>query len=316
MDAYVISLNESKKLIGELTELGFNVHLTRGINGKIVPEKEILKKVAKHYAIFGPKSSIGCAMSHIKVWEKFLESDKETAVVFEDDIITNEYLTPYVINEIISNTPDDFDLLYLGWFGASANDNIFSNLMGILGVRRDFQEINDLIIVPKVSLGLHGYVLSRKGAQKLRESISGKLWNHVDYCIQELSSKEANKLQVYCLKDRLVYQTSTSTLNSSNVGSCHPRVFQELLSHIEVDHGVVASYLTTVAFARLGGSLQVNLTSVMFLIFGIIAALLDIKLHALITFFIVLSVSEFSLTEMQVWFHLLLIILPSAIKRK
>jgi hypothetical protein len=163
--------------------------------------------------------------------------------------------------------------------------NIFTIALKLLGITREYKKINEYVKISEVALGTHGYVISRKGAMKLLDKLYGKVNNHIDYCLQRLSSK--GEIKVYCASPRLVYQTSTDTNMSTNVKSRHPKIIQEILSNIKVDRHVRANYITTLSIARIG-PIHINITSILFLIMGIIMR----KNKNLMLYFIILSIPD------------------------
>ena len=161
-DAYIISLGYPKELIDILkNKHDLNVIPFKGINGQKCSEKLINKYLTDTWKFFGPKSAIGCGMSHLHVWKKFVKSRENYAIVFEDDIILLKG-TPNLLkytNKYISKTPKDFDILYLGNFGSHNTPNFFTIVMGLLNMSLDQKCINNYIKKPQVALGLHAYIL-------------------------------------------------------------------------------------------------------------------------------------------------------------
>ena len=78
----MISLNDAKEKIEYLNSFGIEVLLVKGVNGKAVSNEEINKRVSNTYKNFGPKSAIGCAISHMNTWKLFLETEEEYAIIF------------------------------------------------------------------------------------------------------------------------------------------------------------------------------------------------------------------------------------------
>jgi GR25 family glycosyltransferase involved in LPS biosynthesis len=117
---YVIGLNENLKLLNSLKEKGLKVNCIKGIDGNKCDEKLIKEQIDPLWQNYGPKSAIGCAMSHMKTWMKFLESEEETCIIFEDDVIFDEYENRFMseYDKVLKNTPMDFDILYIGCFGS------------------------------------------------------------------------------------------------------------------------------------------------------------------------------------------------------
>lgn len=93
--AYLINLDRATERLNfvmpRILALGLPVERISAVDGKTLsPEKiesiadvETYKKIFKMYPEVG---TIGCSLSHEKTWRKFLESDYEFALIFEDDV--------------------------------------------------------------------------------------------------------------------------------------------------------------------------------------------------------------------------------------
>jgi GR25 family glycosyltransferase involved in LPS biosynthesis len=103
------------------------------------------------------RGSIGCWISHYRIWQIISNNINKGALVFEDDVrIVDNFLSR--LNKQLNLVPDDFDLLFL----ASGN-NYRHNMRYI---------INDVIFVPyQIRNGAYAYLLTRKGASKLMRLI-------------------------------------------------------------------------------------------------------------------------------------------------
>lgn len=96
--------------------------------------------------------SLGCILSHVKLWETFSKSESELLLVFEDDIIINgDY---YSVCDLIKSIPKNFDLVYLG----SGSIKSYFNLRHIS---------NQLGKPFSIRKGAYSYLLSKNGARKL-----------------------------------------------------------------------------------------------------------------------------------------------------
>jgi GR25 family glycosyltransferase involved in LPS biosynthesis len=250
---YVISLDYPSNLLRELSEKhGLNPILFPGIRGSSCSPELIQKHFSPMYQVFGPKSAIGCALSHLYIWKTFLKTDKKYAIIFEDDIILNG-VQPKLsdsIDHYLSHTPEDFDILYLGCFGSENSPNFFTRIMSLFGISSEEVDINYYIKKPNVALASHAYVVSREGANKLISELDGKIYNHIDFCIQELYSK--GLINKYVTKPRLIYQSSTDNSPSTNVITTYPVLINRMLGNFYVDKHVRWSYITTLSVARIG----------------------------------------------------------------
>lgn len=289
---YVISLKYPDKLLNLLRKNSLNPILFRGIDGKTCSNDIIKQNFTKLYNIFGPKSSIGCALSHFYVWKTFLASNKKYAIIFEDDIILNRNTSNlnHTIQNYVSQTPKAFDMLYLGCFGSENTPNFFTIIMKLLGISSEYKYINKHVEKPQVALAMHAYVLSKRGAKKLVKYLRGNIHNHIDYCIQTLYAEGI--LDNYLTIPRLIYQSSTDTTMSNNVSNTHPILLNHILSNYYIDTHVKASYITTLSIFRFG-SYNITISNVILTITVIICILYKID-----PFYIFLSLFLLSLPDL------------------
>ena len=79
--------------------------------------------------MIGPRSAIAIGMSHINVWKQFLQTNKEQCIIFEDDaLFVDNFVEKLKIG--LSNTPDDYDMLYIGCFGCQNQFNYHTIIKG------------------------------------------------------------------------------------------------------------------------------------------------------------------------------------------
>lgn len=309
--SYLITLRpthpKTNRKLEYLKKRGLEPNIITGIDGNKLPSHILKTHVASYYATIGPKSAVGCALSHFKAWRTFLQTDEPWAVVFEDDVILKKNFSKHV-ESALKNVPPDFDLLYLGCFDSSFFKHVFT-LMNLGNSRA--RKLDNGIKVPKVALAAHAYVVSRKGATLLLQLLDGKLFNHLDVCLQTLAS--SGSMNTFACTPRLAFQTSTDTLkNSSNVTTSHPIIVNYILSKLYIDKRVRASYATTCSLIQVG-NMHITLSSVFIFLFG---WLLHNHNHTrqLSLYFLLLSIPD-TLTGTSlntIIFHYLLFMLPTA----
>jgi GR25 family glycosyltransferase involved in LPS biosynthesis len=306
---YIISLKEPVEKIKYLKSQGVKCIWINGINGKTVDKNYIKNHFTKFYSDFGPVGSIGCALSHLKTWKTFLQSNEDYCIIFEDDILLKKNFVKR-FKRALKCTPDDYDILYLGSFGGNSESNFFSIIFDFLQMSSlKYNVINKYISKPKVALGAHAYVLSRKGVKKLIELLDNNIDNHIDYCIQNLASKEL--LTTYTVNPRLAYQTSTNTTNSLNVSNSHPILITQILSYFYLDKMVKASYIATVSVLQIF-NLYITPMTLVFFILGCIGSFFNISLKTILSCYLIISFPDiYNCNFIYTIFHLLfLIIIP------
>lgn len=98
----------------------------------------------KHYQL--TRGGVGCYLSHVSLWRDILESDKDAALIFEDDAIMAKNIGG-IMRRL--HVPVDADIVLLGYYCNKCNNTA----CGVVRVRRFF--------------GLHGYVITRRGIEKI-----------------------------------------------------------------------------------------------------------------------------------------------------
>ena len=116
--AYLINLDRSKErynyIAKNLKKLGIKFERISAVDGSTFSKSKIDEVVDfKSYEQFlghTPKlGTIGCALSHYQVWQTFLNSDLEYAVVFEDDVSFDPIKLKSAIDQIIA-IPNYWDI--------------------------------------------------------------------------------------------------------------------------------------------------------------------------------------------------------------
>ena len=151
---------------------------------------------------------IGCTVSHIDVWRRFLDTDFKTALVLEED-----FKSAKKIGNLLDTIPADYnwDLLYLG-----RNK-----------VKDDIAEVGDSFVVPGYSYTSHAYAITKEGAHKL---FYGKLQQDIIPLDEYLPAKYGQHPRkdisrvfegnVRALATKDIYINQTSNPNTSTIG--HP----------------------------------------------------------------------------------------------
>ncbi|MDR3187136.1 MAG: glycosyltransferase family 25 protein [Holosporaceae bacterium] len=104
--AYLLNLDRATdrldSVMPKIERLGCPFERISAVDGTLLSEKYIgsvadLGTYKKYFRMLPEAGTIGCSLSHEKAWRKFLESDNEFAVIFEDDA----YFDPQELSETI-----------------------------------------------------------------------------------------------------------------------------------------------------------------------------------------------------------------------
>jgi len=127
IDIYVINLDKDVERLEQITQALKPNRFTRiqGILGKELnfsmssPDVDDVFYTSKYLA---PKSAIGCALSHRKALNYFLQhSQKDYVLILEDDAkpTTKEYMTE--VQKVIENAPKDWNIIKLDSWPANSS---------------------------------------------------------------------------------------------------------------------------------------------------------------------------------------------------
>jgi len=140
----------------------------------------------KHYEL--TRGGVGCWVSHAALWRKILESDKEYALIFEDDCIMSRNLEASMKD---IRVPEDWDIVLLGHI---CNDCTEMECAPTLRVTRFF--------------GLHCYMVSRRGLLKILANPKMlRIEKQIDSVLSDMARDE--ELVIYALEEPLARQNNS-----------------------------------------------------------------------------------------------------------
>jgi len=137
------------------------------------------------------RGSLGCAISHIRLWEKLSQySEDQIFLIFEDDIILCENFNKKFSKALI-NLPEDFDILYLGSGSTRIQDICY-------------WESNNIFKAFNPRRGLYAYAITSRSARKLVKLVKpiNILYGGIDTKLGKLVRQ--NKILAYHIFPSLV----------------------------------------------------------------------------------------------------------------
>jgi GR25 family glycosyltransferase involved in LPS biosynthesis len=182
--AYIINLerrpDRRANMLEQLRRNSFeDFEFVNAVDGQTLPPSEELRRMFANNNFYSRASAIACALSHLNVWRTFLyDTSFEAITVFEDDAHLEPFCIPENIEKITRAIPSDtFDVILLGYHTKCRYD----------GPTDPKNPGFAPMIWGKYLGGTFGYVISRKGAEKMlaafesdgfRETIDGcwKTW--------------------------------------------------------------------------------------------------------------------------------------------
>lgn len=206
-DVYLINLQNSKDRLKAFRRVYTQCDLSQrhslirfeAVNGKALPltshvspkaleeilEAERLGYRSKHYQL--TRGGIGCWLSHVNLWKTVLQSDKECALVFEDDAFMALNMEQ-LLHEL--RPPTGWDVVLLGHVCRECPE----------------QEQGECLEAKRF-FGLHGYIIHRRGIEKFLESRKGKdIDKQIDSVLSDMAQEGV--LKIYAAPDTFVWQNN------------------------------------------------------------------------------------------------------------
>jgi glycosyl transferase family 25 len=122
---YVISLSTSPRRERIKTRLeGLNYEFFDGVNAELIDKKDYIELGSKL-----TRGQLGCTVSHVKLYEKIAKEDYEKILILEDDCVFLNNLE--TLNDSLSQLPEDWQVVYLGWGPHNVVSNYSTNLSQI-----------------------------------------------------------------------------------------------------------------------------------------------------------------------------------------
>lgn len=184
MDIFVISLKRSQDRRDEFAKNNSkyisNYTFFDAVDGKTLNINKLENDIFTPNSINYTPNAIGCALSHLKLWEKCIELNKPI-IVMEDDLIVSRHFTKHVNNIMNNMLSKDWDIVQLSYNFDSVlcyKNTLCEQCNSVFNktkmTKNDIEEfvnskINTTIAKLIHSFGMSCYILSPKGAKILKE---------------------------------------------------------------------------------------------------------------------------------------------------
>ena len=180
----------------------------KAVDGQKLKPTDNLRKLFVDNDFGSKKGAIGCALSHLELWNQLLADTKyDKYLILEDDIRLNpDFITKFnAIQNLIKNI--NWDIIYLGFHVKVSHRRAY---------REKLQNINKQTILPyDISYstgGAFGYIINKSGARKLVEFIKKNgIKQQIDVVMY--NNNKLTKLNSYELAPPIIFSTNGSILN-------------------------------------------------------------------------------------------------------
>jgi glycosyl transferase family 25 len=195
-----------QRISSELDDLHMNYERFPAIEGKKLDQEEINEKTTFMVRNFlCSYSVVGCALSHLAVWEKIASGTDKFVCIAEDDATFLDSFPKFLedIEDIYDNT--EFDVINLYGDFIPIGKTIYKN--------KDYSLVN-----PIFCLSLCCYVVTREGARKMVEQVNGKISFQADSYVAFLNLNGKIKQLVLTGLEVVKPSLEESTINQLNSG--------------------------------------------------------------------------------------------------
>ena len=183
MEIFVISLERSpdrKETFDNYNSKYINYTYHNAVDGKLINLDKLDSRYLKKGSINYSNGAVGCALSHLQLWEKCIELNKPI-VVMEDDVIVSRDYNKHMNNLMNNLLPKSWDIVQLNYnFDSvlSYNNTTYETCNCIFNkhkiTKRDISnfvntKINTTIARLNFCFGTSAYVINPTGAKKLKE---------------------------------------------------------------------------------------------------------------------------------------------------
>jgi glycosyl transferase family 25 len=210
------SKDRLEQMTKNLNSLGLKFNRFSAVNGKELKEKEINKLATPLCTnLLCNPGIVGCAQSHKEIWKKLVKDDKtDYYLILEDDAILSKESV-----EIIKKLEPKIREHSIDFINLSCIHS------GCSFVKTEFKIDNYEFGKPIFPLCLTGYIITKKGAQKLLDDLE-KTNYHIDFEISLTRIK--GTFNYYCSNNPLV----TSSDNVTTIGNVNNTITCKILDFV------------------------------------------------------------------------------------
>ncbi len=192
---FIINLDDSKDRLEiiskKLDELGLEYERFPAVNGRKLSDNDIKHYFPNRYMWWSRREllpgEIGCFMSHVNLFQMFVEKGIQRACVLEDDAI----ICPELMKWVRQDTPNicGSHILKLTLNPRDRKDN--------KGIFTQQHADRDIIFIPRKGVhGTYGYIITLEGARLALENLRIAR-NAIDHCMFEYWNSRLVTYHVY-----------------------------------------------------------------------------------------------------------------------
>lgn len=173
---YVINLKKEKEKRSRMLELcrqhSLDCQFVDAVYGCDLADDYINQVYSKEESIriYGQeltKNEIGCALSHMSIYERMINNNINRSIIFEDDICIDDDFK--LVMNYLHRIPENFDIVL---FGSQTDLELDREPYYSYWYGRKITEKYECVRLVQATYGTYGYLVSLQGAKKLVEKLS------------------------------------------------------------------------------------------------------------------------------------------------
>jgi GR25 family glycosyltransferase involved in LPS biosynthesis len=217
--AYVISMRERperwKRFTAQPVTRKLQIKYAKAVNGKkldslndsrisVRSRLNIYRNYRRSHHEVATLGAVGCSLSHMEVWKRFLKSGSKYCLVMEDDAILTEETLNH-INELIPKLPSKWGVWILGCYKPNL---VYQEL--------EYKPWNRVMNFT----ASHAYLMTREAAKIFIADVL-PVESHVDHYMSNISILKDNlivqhpEMQVEFFQERMVNKSKTRAADSN-----------------------------------------------------------------------------------------------------
>ena len=230
------------------------------VDGRSLPRETIAALASPLCQLTCTPSMIGCALSHMSLWQVIQQQKHKLTLILEDDAQLVPDFVPR-LKQALRDVPRDFDVLVLGCFFLCNKGHAYEWPHSLLRLgmktRQDTRTWGS-VFVPEAFRGTHCYIVSLQGAHKLAQHIP-RVKFHIDVQMNHPA------INIYAASPDLAFQKDMS--ESSIAGYAFPRTLLPVLSRLRDSKNISAAYYLEVPMGQVAGK-PINSWTLVFFVLG------------------------------------------------
>lgn len=196
---YIVNLKENidrrDAMKKQLDHANLNYQFIEAVKGADLTDEQIKSKVLNYPDCFLTKGEIGCALSHIKIYQQMVNDNIEYALILEDDAVIPQNIEE-TINHIIQQD-----------INSKSNVYLLSKVISYI----ENKKLHSNIYQAYHACGTHGYLINLNAAKKLLGSLNPVRYEADMWWIFRFRKY----INVYCLIPHLINTNDEDKSNSS-----------------------------------------------------------------------------------------------------